>query len=178
MPTVRETLTGQALNLLADDDDVVDYFTRTANRATLNKSTFRREMLSNNPVDFPRLLIDFARGSHSMYTQAEATDGFAADDVNFHTSGVYFPVDRVFTLQITVREAQPKAGVVNAPEEVILAALFKAGPRFGLPSLVYRIGEARYDRRETRADEKPVAGFVTTIQLPITTQESGLTLLT
>lgn len=175
MPTVRQQLTEKAIALLEASDDVKDDFTRIANRQASSKSAWLREMMANTPADFPRFLLDFARGSHSMYTAADA--GFAGDDTSFHTSGIEFPVNRVFTLRITIRADKPKAGVVFAPEESIIAAFFVAGPRFGLPSLVYSVGECRYDRRDTRGDEKPQGGTVTTIELPITTQESGVTLL-
>src|SRR5687768_3321765 len=116
MPTVREQLTTQVIELLEGSAAVTALF-RAANKAnTLTKPGWLRDMVASAPADFRRFSLDFTRGSHSMWTRADG-NSFAADDPTFHSmTNVDFELVRSFVLGITVREELPASGI-SAPEE-------------------------------------------------------------
>lgn len=177
MPTVREQISDQVLALLEADADVQAFFTRTANRTRTDRTGWLMERIAKAPNDFPRFSYDFSRGRHGMWTKAMT---FAADDPDYHElaeSGCDTDVERTFDLTLVIRDRLPPPGEVRAPEEPILAALFKAGTRLGLPNLVDRMGEATWDRRDTRPNEDPKPGVVTTVRLPIFTRQLASALL-
>lgn len=175
MPTVRKTLIDKAWAILEADAGFVALYPRLANRARPDVSGWLRESMASSPVDFRLITIDLVRGRHSMYTRVTA---FCLEDPDYGTRvGDDFDVERTSDLVITLRSELDKKGDITAPEEEVIDSFFKAGIRFGLPALVVAVGEATFDRRETRTGEKPYPGTVTTIRLPLTTRESGRALL-